>query len=279
MGFNLLAVLKTNSRIKLVAIDLDGTLFDSNSRISNANIAAIAECVNRKISVVITTAKTIYWVKKLIKSLNLKDPQIASSGAAILDRNLKPIYINKIPFQSYKKIVNLSRKYEVGLGVSCIDGFVYYEKENPYLEYIWITGELPRKVKNLLNKDIAGQVLLVTFTVNSEHFFNKILVNELGGEIEIKRAGEYFLVCHNKDTNKLNALKRILKILNIDRIDIMAIGDSESDIDIINFAGLGVAMGNSSVRVKKIADYIVSDNDNDGVAEAMNRFIFNKPFI
>ncbi len=266
---------KTGNKIKLVAIDLDGTLFNSNSKISNANITVITECINRGISVVITTAKTIYWVKKLIISLNLKDPQIASAGAAIIDASFKPIYIRKIPFKSYAKIVNLSHEYKIGLGVSCIDGFVYYEKENPYLEYIWVTGEMPRKTKNLLDKSIANQVLLVTFTVDTEHVFNKIIVKELEKEIKIIRGGEYFLACHNKYTSKLSALKKILKILDIDKMDIMAIGDSESDIDIINFAGLGIAMGNASEAVKKNADVVVSDNNNDGVAEAINKFVLN----
>ena len=115
----------------------------------------------------------------------------------------------------------------------------------------------------------------MTFTVDTGHLFNKIIVKELGKEVEIIRGGEYFLACHNKYTSKLSALKKILRILDIDKMDVIAIGDSESDIDIINFTGLGIAMGNASEAVKKNADFVVSDNDNDGVAEAINKFVLN----
>ena len=259
--------------IKLVAIDLDGTLFDSNSNISDKNRQSILRCLENDIKVIITTAKTTYWVKKLITSLHLRDPQIASAGAAIIDSDLTPVYIKKIPIKYYKKMVMLARKYNIGFCSSCIDGYVYYESDNPYLKYVWETGEQPKLTGNLLDENIAKQVLLVTATVDENHIFNKVLLENFNGDLKIRRGGPYFLAACNKKAGKTSALLKILKILKISSRDILAIGDSESDLGIIKLAGIGVAMGNASEIIQVAADFIVKDNNNDGVSEAIEKFV------
>ena len=73
--------------IKLVAIDLDGTLINSKSRISNKNIRAINKCLKKDIKIVLVSAKSIYAVKKVAKIFKLNNPHIAFGGAAIIDKN------------------------------------------------------------------------------------------------------------------------------------------------------------------------------------------------
>ena len=259
--------------IKLVAIDLDGTLFDSSSNISSRNRNSILKCLKKGIRVIITTAKTPFWVKKLIKSLNLKDPQIASAGAAIIDCSLNAIYVRKIPVMHYKKMVKLARQFKVGFCASCLDGFVYFEDDNPALKFVWETGEQPKQVISLLAENIARQVLLVTATVDEDHVFNSVLKNSFGSKLKIRRGGPNFLAAYNKKAGKTAALKRILKILKVLPGDILAIGDSQSDLGMIKLAGKGIAMGNAPEAVKSAADYIASDNDSDGVAVAIEKFV------
>jgi len=256
-----------------VAIDLDGTLLDSRSIISEKNKDAIKGCLDLGIGIVITTAKSVHWVKGLTKRLSLKDPQISSSGAAIIDNTGKVISTRPIPQYLFKRLVSISRENDVGFGASCIDGFVYYEKQDQYLEYVWETGELPKKTADLCDDRISKQVLLIVYAIDKDHPVNKIVRDELGDELDIKRAGKYYLTGHNRHTSKLKALTQILKDKGIDSKNTMAIGDSESDMEIMKFAGIGVAMGNSPEQVKDAADLVVSDNDNDGVAEALERFV------
>jgi Cof subfamily protein (haloacid dehalogenase superfamily) len=266
---------KSNTAIELIATDLDGTLFNSESKITDRNLEAIHKCLGSGVKVIITTAKTVYWVKKLILELGLLDPQIASAGAAIIDKDLIPVYVKKIPVKDYRKAVRLARQYGAGFGASCLDGFVYYEKENKLLDYIWDTGEQPKYTDNLLKPEIANQVLLITATVNEDEPFNNAVIDCVGDAIKFRRGGPYFLVGCNKNAGKMGALKKIMASLKINSRNIMAIGDSESDIGMIKLAGIGVAMGNASEVLKANADFIVSDNDNDGVAEAIERFVFN----
>ena len=77
----------------------------------------------------------------------------------------------------------------------------------------------------------------------------------------------------NLEAGKTNAIKKILEIYNIDRENVFAIGDGENDIGLIKFAGEGVAMGNAFETVKNSTDLVVSDNNNDGVAEAIYKYV------
>ena len=77
----------------------------------------------------------------------------------------------------------------------------------------------------------------------------------------------------NKGVSKGNALSVLCKLLNIDSQNVMAIGDNENDIPMLKFAGTGIAMGNGEDIVKEMADYVTDTNDNDGVANAINKFI------
>jgi hydroxymethylpyrimidine pyrophosphatase-like HAD family hydrolase len=173
-------------------------------------------------------------------------------------------------------MVKLSRKYGVGFGASCLDGYVYYENDNPDLRYIWESGERPKFISNLLDSRVLNQVLLVTVTVDPEHIFNEVFRKEMDGKVKIRRGGRYFLAAYNKNTGKTPALKKILKNLGIKNREIMAIGDSESDLGMIELAGTGVAMGNAPENVKAAADFVVKDNDSNGVAEAIEKFILKQ---
>jgi hypothetical protein len=92
-------------------------------------------------------------------------------------------------------------------------------------------------------------------------------------DIKIRRGGPDLLNIMNRDAGKVAGLKKILEMSGIDKSEVMAIGDNNNDLGTIEFAGLGIAMGNASEDVKLAADHISSDNDNDGVAEAIYKFI------
>lgn len=131
------------------------------------------------------------------------------------------------------------------------------------------------KVDNLLDGSIIKNSLLFTITIDENDNFNILLPQNLNKDVNIKRGGPFFLNILNYKAGKVVALKKVLEIYNIDKEDTMSIGDSESDLGIIQFAGFGVAMGNSNNKLKSVAKAIVSDNDNNGVSEAINKYVFS----
>lgn len=263
----------TEKQIKLVSIDVDGTLFNSRSEISDRNKESIKKCLKNDIKIIINTARSIRWVRLLIKDLGLKDPQVGLAGAAIVypDGGIRDI--KKIPVTPYKKFIEFSRSFDMGLCVSCLDNCIYYEEHHELLSHVWDTGEITRKIDDLLKDEITRQALLITATIDENHPFNRAAAEKFNKELKFRRAGRNFLTVYNNRAGKFGALKKILKDLNIQPGNVMAIGDSEGDIGMLKLAGTGVAMGNASQQLKDVADYIVSDNDNDGVAEAIERFV------
>ena len=79
----------------------------------------------------------------------------------------------------------------------------------------------------------------------------------------------------NKECNKGFGLERLIKELGVNREEVISIGDEQNDFEMIKFAGLGVAMGNASEKIKEIADYITKTNEEDGVAHVIEKFVLN----
>ncbi|MFO7928952.1 MAG: Cof-type HAD-IIB family hydrolase [Candidatus Humimicrobiaceae bacterium] len=258
--------------VKLIAIDLDGTLFNSKSKISTENREAIKSCLDKGIKVILSTSKTIYSVGKIIKELGLVDPQMASGGAAIINKDLEPLFTLKVPPNIVGEVIDLSRKYKKGLALSSADGNIYYESKHPGIEHIASTGDRVIRVGSLRERKIMDNILLITLTIDSGDRFNKIIKDNFNGRVKIKRGGPIFLTILNKKAGKLFALKKIMEMVGITKAEIVSIGDSENDLETIKFAGVGIAMANAPESLKRAANYTVSNNDLNGVAEALHKY-------
>ena len=259
--------------IRLIAIDLDGTLLNSKSRISVRNKEAIKKCLKSGIKVILSTGRSIFFVGKLIRELHLTDPQIAAGGAAVVDKNLNLLVTLKIPKASCIEVIEMAREWEKGCAVQTTDGVLYYDREHPFLKYISAADEPLKKVKDLTSDYITENSLILTLTIDRNDSFNEYLESNIGNDIKARRGGPYFLNVLNKKAGKVFGIKKILEITGIKQSQVLAIGDSENDLGVIRFAGTGVAMENSPWIVKKAADSVVSENDKDGVAEAIYKYL------
>ena len=259
--------------IKLITVDLDGTLFDSYSKISKENKEAIKYCIENKVKVILSTGKSIECVGRVISELGLIDPQIVSGGTIVITPDLKPIITMKISRKSARGAIDLARKNNIGFALDTTDGKLYFDRYYPELKLFLDSGEVIEKVDDISAECIIDKALMFTFTVNIEHPFNKILNSSIESDAKTRRGGPYYLNLLDRGAGKVAGLKKILEIYGIDRGDIMAIGDSNNDLGTVDFAGIGVAMGNAASQVKNIADHITDDNDNSGVAKAIHKFI------
>ena len=261
--------------IKFVAIDLDGTLVNSDLQISDKDIESIKKCRQKGIAVSIVTGRTIRSVGEITDMLNLKGLHLASSGSAIIDEKLKIHKALKLPEKMIKKIVQSSRDWDRAIVFHTSDGFLKYEKYYPDLEYIAENKKLFKKVKDILASDILTESLQMTVLIDEDDEFNQYLKEIAGEAVKIRRAGPYFLNILNKKAGKLFGIKEILKEAGVKKENLMVIGDTELDIGIIKYAEIGVAMGNASKRVKDAADYISSNNNKSGVSKAINKYILS----
>jgi Cof subfamily protein (haloacid dehalogenase superfamily) len=259
--------------IKLVTIDLDGTLLDSRSKISKENKNAIGYCMEKGIKVSLSTGKSMQCAGKIIRYLGLKDLQIVSGGTMVVDSGLKPKYVIKIPRQDTVDAVRLARENDVGFALETTDGLLYYDRYYPETEFLYSSGEVMEKVDDIMIDNIVNNGLLFTFTVGKEHPINNILADSISKDVKIRRGGPYFLNILNVDAGKVAGLKKIIEAYGIRQSEVMAIGDNNNDRGTLKLAGVSVAMGNAADEIKEIANFITADNDSSGVARAIYKYI------
>jgi Cof subfamily protein (haloacid dehalogenase superfamily) len=259
--------------IRLIAVDLDGTLLDSSSRVSRKNKKAVRECLKRGIKVVLSTGKSTTFVKGVIEELGLPDPQVVYGGAAIIDKDLKILTALRIPEKSYIEAIEIARRWKKGCAIGTADGVFYYEKENPYLMNIVEAGDPLVKTEDLTAEKIVDNALLLTIIIEEQDGFNDFIESNIRDDVKIRRAGSCFLNILNRQAGKLFGVKKIMEFTGIKKSEVMAIGDSDNDLGIIKFAATGIAMLNSPEKIKQAADFVVGSNDDDGVAEAIYRYV------
>ena len=210
--------------------------------------------------------------KKVSKIFKLQGPHVAFGGAAVIN-NFEVVRYWKIPSKYPKKIIEQSREYKKAICIGTSDGAFYYETYHPNLKYIESGGEKIEYSDDITTKKIIDNSLLITVAINEYDSFNSFLNDRFSDKVNLVRGGDFFLDIGHQKATKLNGLKEVLKILRINEAEVMSIGDSNSDLEIIKSARIGVAMGNSPVIVKNAADFITTDNDNDGVTNAIRKYI------
>jgi Cof subfamily protein (haloacid dehalogenase superfamily) len=268
--------------IKIVTIDLDGTLFDPKKNVSTENRIAINKCKELGVKIVIATGRPISGVKPLLIDLGLNtndDYVILYNGAKIINCGTNEcIYSSNIRGKDVKELYEESKKLGVFFHAFRIDGELITPMHNPYTD-------VEAKINNV--KDNYHDII----SLNDDDLFLKAMmvgdeldINRIMNEVDKKfverysmlRSSKIFLEFLDKKTSKGEALKSLAKYLNISMDDTMAIGDAGNDIPMIKEAKIGVAMENAFPEVLASADYVTASNRESGVAKALNKFIIEK---
>ena len=275
--------------IKLVALDLDGTLFDNSSRISKRNLTAIRSITDKGIHVVISTGRPFEGIPfDQIKGTGI-NYAITANGSGIYEISTgKCLYENAMDEELVTPILNflLTRDIHMdafigGKGytpIQCVETAQKLTVPSSIKNYIITTRtrldnilqfihENQLKVQKMTLKfyPAADGTLIDRETVRKFLVSNPSITTVCGGynNLEFTRA----------DANKGVGLRKLAEILGVNPDATMAIGDTENDLAIIEAAGIGVAMGNATDAVKARADYVTTTNTKDGVAAAIEHFI------
>lgn len=268
--------------IKLVTIDLDGTLFDKNKNISKENKKAILDAKKLGCKIVIATGRPISGVTPVLNELGLTtndDYVIVYNGAKIYNVGTKEmIFSSTIDGKTVKELYNESINLGVHFHAFRKNEELITPKHNPYTDIEARLNNLEDKLYdfNLINDN---DEFLKAMMVDNDENITRIIpeVNKYFTEnYSMVRSSKIFLEFLNKNTHKGHALEALANHLNIDIKDTMAIGDAGNDLPMIISAGLGVAMENAFPEIKEYADVITLDNEHSGVAHAINKFVLKK---
>lgn len=275
--------------IKLVALDLDGTLFDNSSRISKRNLTAIRSITDKGIHVVISTGRPFKGIPfDQIKGTGI-NYAITANGSGIYEISTgKCLYENAMDEELVTPILNflLTRDIHMdafigGKGytpIQCVETAQKLTVPSSIKNYIITTRT---RLDNILQFIHENQLKVQKMTLNfypaadgtliDRETVRKFLVSN--PSITTVCGGYNNLEFTRADANKGVGLRKLAEILGVNPDATMAIGDTENDLAIIEAAGIGVAMGNATDAVKARADYVTTTNTKDGVAAAIEHFI------
>jgi HAD superfamily hydrolase (TIGR01484 family) len=238
--------------IKLVALDMDGTLLNKAGEISEENRRAIKEAENQGVFVVLSTGRSFATCSDFAKSMELQSYLITVNGSEIYDNQGKLVERNIVDSDSIQWMWELSQKYGTHFwAISC---------DNIY------RAEMPEKIHD-------SQWLKFGFDTDDESI-RKIIMDELvsKGNFEISNSSPTNIEVNAMGVNKAKAIKLVCSLLDITMDNVMAVGDSLNDLAMISEAKVGVAMGNAQEIVKEKADWVTATNEEDGVAKAIRKW-------
>lgn len=264
--------------IKLIGIDLDGTLLNDDKTISERNFQAIAQAKAKGVKVVITTGRPLKAIEHLLEALDLYDDEDYSItfNGGLVQKNQTGQVLAQTPmaFEQLKELYLLTSKLRIPLDVIS-DGIVYqiegeneswYQRANPILTFQPITfDQLDQKL--FYNKAISAydaSILDQSIAKISESYHQRF---------EIIKSRDILLEFMPKGVTKSSGLAQLAQLLNIKQSEVMTIGDEENDLSMIEWAGLGVAMGNAIELIQSASDVTTLDNNHDGVALAIEKYV------
>ncbi|NLC51439.1 MAG: HAD family phosphatase [Firmicutes bacterium] len=266
---------------KMLALDLDDTLLNEHSQVSERNQWAVSEAIKCGILVTIATGRMFCSARRFAAQLKINSPIISYHGALIKSPVTDAeLWHRPVPPALAKEIIG--RAEDRGFHVNLyIEDRLYAHEENEYTRYyedfagveITPVGDLKRFV-------VCSSVAPTKLTIIDWHGRIEELESELNNDYEHKlsilQSRPYFLEITDKEATKGQALRYLSENFGIRREESIAVGDSYNDLDMVEFAGLGVAVANARREVQDAANIVTATNVEDGVAMVIEEFILKK---
>lgn len=264
------------TKIKLLALDLDGTLLTHDKKISDENKRAIKAAQAKGVHVVITTGRPLKAIEHILRELDLlvaTEYSITFNGGLVQRNNGEILSKKTFSYDNIKELHAVFAQLELPFDVIS-EGRCYetnpkslYQKFSPFLDFTMGTFDIiPKDI--IFNKAVSA--------IDADFLDQQItkIPADLKEKYEIFKSRDILLEIMPKGVVKSFGLSKLVGILGIDQANVMAMGDEENDIAMLTWAGLGVAMNNATDQVKEIADITAPfTNDEHGVAWAIKTYI------
>ena len=279
----------TKANLKIIALDLDGTLLDSQKRLSDVNRAALAAAAERGALVVPTTGRFFGMMPEAVRNLPFVRYAITINGAQVYDRETDAAIVREeIPLEMAREVMALLDGYDVIYDCYRSNwGWMseaFKAKAEDYAtdgHYLRMIREFRRPVPELkahlaataADGDVQ-KIMLFTRRDASEGATREIAaaVSARFPEVKVTNSTWNNLEINIRTAHKGRALARFAEHLGLSLANCISFGDGANDLTMVEAAGVGVAMANACPEVLAAADYVTASNDEDGVAAALSHF-------
>ena len=264
---------------KIIALDLDGTLTNSEKKITPKTKEALFRIQEKGIKVVLASGRPTPGVVPLAEELKLKDYGsyiLSYNGAKITNCKTNEAVCNvTLPKKIIKEVYEEAILQDAGI-ITYEDGAIVVGNGiDRYIEIEAGINKLPLKEVDNFVKYVDFDVNKCLLTGHDEHMarVERNFAKRFGTILNIYRSEPFFVEIMPKGIDKAESLDNLLKQLGYTREELICCGDGFNDLSMIKYAGLGVAMANAQDKVKEAADFITLSNDEDGVAYVIEKFI------
>ena len=271
--------------ITCIALDLDGTTLDGHGKLSENTRQAMEEAIRRGIHIIVASGRSLSSLPEEIRDIEEIRYAITSNGAAVYDLHTgECLKQYKMTEKSIDKILYYTRELEVAYE-AFVDGNAYAQRE--YVEDPVRFGASPKAIPYIQRTrepldDICGflschkqEIESVDVVVKSEELKRKLwrIFEEKIEDVYVTSSVPQLLEISYKESGKHSAARFILEHLGLSREGLVAFGDGDNDVQLLKFAGVGIAMENASSACKAAADMVTLSNQEDGVAYGIKKMI------
>lgn len=264
---------------EIIVLDLDGTLTNRDKVMTPKTKAALMELQEKGKKIVLASGRPTDGVMPLARELRLEEYGsyiLSFNGGMITDcRSGEVVFSRMLPVESNAKIIGLAEDERVAILTYDGNTLITNDAKSPYakLEYKINRMEV-RQIDDL--KSYVNYPVPKFLMMDDGDYLAMVeprVKAAMGKNFSIYRSEPFFLEILPRGIDKAQSLARLLEILELNREQMIACGDGYNDLTMIQFAGLGVAMENAVLPVRKAADYITRSNNDDGIAHVVEKFM------
>lgn len=259
---------------KMIAVDMDGTLLNSKHQLSQENLEALKKAQELGVKVIPITARAYNTIDDVVKLLNLQDAVGTQTGSIVIDpKDESVLFSNLIPAKVCKSIFEYAQQ-EGYLPMLHQNDKVFTKMKGKYLDIFETTMDMKvdyiEDVFDIYNGEAQGKILFMDEPAKLNKLYDWLIDQY---EDEIFPAFSFDFALELCAVSKGQMMLKIADHFGILPSEIIAIGDGQNDVDMLEKAGFGVAMENAMDELKTVADFVTRSNDESGVAYAVNKLI------
>lgn len=260
---------------KLIALDMDGTLLNSQGQVLESTIDSLKKCQEQGVLVTLSTGRPIQGIESFIDLLGLTTPLITYNGAMIVDPLTRDIsFAQNLDTEDARNIMTMGLELDATMTIWS-NNCLYANKVTEQVEsYRQITGVPLNKLTSIDALLVQGvtKILWLQDVEKMPKYF-QFLEGKVSDNVNYCTSRPTFLEFFHKKVSKAISLNEVAKSYGIKQSQVIAFGDGENDLEMIHYAGLGIAMANGVDSIKKDANYITASNNEDGIQKALEKFV------
>jgi len=266
---------------KLIAIDVDDTLLNDEIQVSEGTRAALVEAIAQGVTVTLATGRMYASAAKIARQIELNVPIITYQGSLVktlIDGEV--LYERSVPDDAARELFAYCARKGLHLQLY-VDDQLYVREDNERAQGYSRLSNIPFIVEPDFER-LIGQPMNKMLIIDEPQLLDEVareLARLIGDRVHITKSKPHYLEFMHKEGTKGDALRFMAGHIGCTMDEVIAIGDSWNDREMLEAAGLGVAMANAVEPLKAIADYITYSNNEEGVRHVIEKFVLGRPVL